>query len=178
MAETIYNSFGDLSGEDNAQKWRNFFNQNISMFLRNAVIYKDMVAFYSNLGVISKNPIAIFIKSPVITNVRLTPISDANVNNLIYATNSIQDMMPNSIEVYGIVQIQGLYWLYVKDVNRLVWTISTVAQIEQGTPITSSTLDTLINENQPQQPIDINQVIGLSQSFNNSHLNIITGESN
>lgn len=156
--------------------WRNFMENKMGMFLRNAVIYRDMIGFYSVLGIISNNPIAVFNKSSVVTNVRLTPVNDVNIKNLIYSTNNPQDVMPSFIEVYGIIQIQGLYWLYVKDANRLVWTISSVAQTGQGTPITPQTLDLIVNNNKPYQPIKIDQVIDLSQSFIAADLSIVIGK--
>jgi len=155
----VRNSFGDLSAENNAQKWRNFFSQNIGMFLRNAVIYeKPVVQFYEDLSLIPQSPIATFTKTSGVVNVRLTP--NTTEDNIIYSTNNPSnphtDVMPQTIEVYGLVFQGGLYWLFIPDgrwtqngdielTGRLVWSASNIAVNEENLPIDQSILDDLIN---------------------------------
>jgi len=154
----VRNSFGDFSGENHAQQWRNFFSQNIGMFLRNAVIYTYGMIPYYQISIIN-NGVRVSGFS-----VRLTP-SAVNDDNRLGLT---EGLLPSNVSIYAwsdvSTSITVPYWLLVEDIkNRLVWvsaggvthdSVSVLQNIKLENPerlsptrpFTSSDLDTLIGD--------------------------------
>jgi len=165
----VRNSFGDLSAENNAQKWRNFFNQNIGMFLRNAVIYTyGMVQFYLEQEIITP-PLFSAAKNQS-RSIRLYP--EDNDNNLLGNTDTYLD---STIDIYGLLPVpEGLgegseYWLLVSDNReRLVWVASqaidmTNPQLHEKLNVHGAVASSLANyivANRAYQTTDLNVIIG------------------
>jgi len=124
--------------------WKNFFNNNVGIFLRNSMIHNSqggMLQYYIDRGDVPSAPIASFAKNDTL-NTRMTPSTIDN--NILYQSSSSN--LSNPIAIYGVINIppgdNSDYWVMSVDTNnRLVWIGSTaVLPINDTTRLQLSTL--------------------------------------
>lgn len=160
-----------LEGSE-GQAWRSFFESpqnNIGMFLRNAIIYNypgGMAQFYKDEGVIPQTSITPGTLIDDTANVRLTPVAGVTDNLLGIAANFLNP----TLEIYGWTNINpsgsSPYWLLVADKgNRLVWVASGAIQhVAVDITTENKILDTEV------------ELMAPSRSFQSSDLNTLLGE--
>jgi len=127
----VRHSFGDLSGENHAQQWRNFFSQNIGMFLRNAVMYEQgNIDFYLDQSVILEGSTPFPIGTDFIAGYALRSKPDETSSTRLKSVE-LGDL-PTAIIIYGWLDAGGLlgdnlstYWLLIgTSQHYLVWIAS------------------------------------------------------
>jgi len=168
---------GSFQDDDDGAAWEQFFDTYIGVFLRNAAIYNykylgnGMRQFYTEQGLIGGVAITTFVKSSIVSNVRLSP--DTIVNNILYGTNTSYDRLPNTLDIRGIfVDSSNLYWLFINEEasefpGRLVW-------VERG-GATGASLTVLNGLIAQYGQVDLQQWIDPRAAFVQDHLTIILG---
>jgi len=162
------NSFYDATDETNAALWRTFFNNNIGMFLRNAVIYGiGMVQFYQSTGLIPPSPIATSTNFATNYVLRLAP------QELDATSFGSSSTLPTTVAIYGWLDANGIlgdgvstYWLLIANgLNLLLWIAAggiahDENQVKAQLEITDGTVAQL-NPARDYSDVDIVTIIGV-----------------
>jgi len=147
--------------------WKTFFDANMGMFLRNAIIYTSpggMLQYYIDRGDVPSVPIASFAKgtgTPV--RVRLSPDDS---NNILYESDSAN--LSDPVKVYGLIQetltpISNYWVMSVDNQNRLVWFASeavVATSTELSVLYNNDFDDSLISPVRSVDTIDVNLIRG------------------
>jgi hypothetical protein len=139
----VRSSFGNAPSETNAREWTNFFEGNIGMFLRNAVLHTTgSIGYYKVKKAIPGNPIEIGEKL-LNLRTRTTPVED----NRNIVGNSAEDL-PEDVQIYGWLEPEigisdgSKYWLLVATNNsKIVWVASNAVSYMENDLISYTQLD-------------------------------------